>query len=285
MSGRPSDYLAFGLRIRSTIDIPGAIVAAAGTPDLTIDFGAVTVPEGGATLPPYTLAGDGFAFEMPGLARYHHEAGTITIDPLPGADPEMVAAMLIATMLPATIWARGGFMLHAAAAIPPGGGHALAIAGPSGSGKSTLLARMVADGWTVVAEDSVSLDHKDGSVFAAGLPGIVWRCDGDDRSQRTAVPVPAPQQADRAPLAAILYISADGTGDTPDIADLPAIKAVEALLANRHRPGLPFLMRIEGRTLPFATSLSRSLTIRRLAGGDPARIALQPLAALASPER
>jgi hypothetical protein len=284
VSGNPSDYLAFGLRARSTIDIPGAIRTAEGAADLTIGCDAVTLPEGGATLPPYTLAGDGFVFEMPDLARYHHDAGTITVDPLPGADSEMVAAMLIATMLPATIWARGGFMLHAAAAIPPGGTHAVAIAGPSGSGKSTLLARMVADGWTVVAEDSVSLDEDAGGVFAAGLPGIVWRSDGDDRSQRTAMPVPSAQQAARAPLAAILYIEAGGTGDTPEIVELPAIKAIEALLANRHRPGLPFLMRIEGKTLPVAASLSRRLTIRRLTGGDPARIALQPLAALASPD-
>jgi len=278
------DVLAFGLHLRSSIEVPGAVPVADGPPDLTIGFGAIPIPDGGRTLPPYTLTEHGFVFAMPELARYRHEDGHITIDPLSDADPEMLAAMLIATMLPATIWARGGFMLHAAVAIPPGAMRGIAVAGPSGSGKSTLLARMVAQGWTVVAEDSAALEHRAEGVFATGLPGIVWRCESEDRSRRRAEDVPPAQQSRGAPIAAVVHLDEALAGDAPVLAALPQIKAVEAMLANRHRPGLPFLMRIEGKTLPVVIAMCGGIASYRLTGGDPARIALQHLAALVSPD-
>ena len=279
------DYIGFGLRIRSAIDLPGAIDADAGDAELTIDTGAVAavaMPDGE---PPYALTDNGFVFAPPGVARYRFLASAVRVivDPLPGADPEMVGALLIATTLPAIIWARGGFMLHAAAAIPPGGTHAVAIAGPSGSGKSTLLARLVTAGWTVVGEDSLALTCEGDDVIAAGLPSVLWRCDGPDRENRTAVPIPPAQQAARAPLAAILHLDAGLTGDNATINPLALPQAIATILANRHRPRLAQLMQLEAAALPVVATFCRRLEMHRLTSGDPSRIALQHLAALASP--
>ena len=284
MNGGARDFIAFGLRIRSAFDIPGAIAVSDEAPvDLTIATG--NVPAAGlATDFPYTLVEDGFVFAAPDVARYQYHANErrIVVDPLPSSDPEMVGALLIATMLPATIWAQGGFVLHAAAAIPPGGTHAVAIAGPAGSGKSTLLERMIAAGWTVLGEDSLALEVQGDAVLASGLPGILWLCDTPDRNVRRALPIPPRQQTARAPLAAILHITTASTGDETVIVPLLLPQAIETILGNRHRPGLAWLMRIDAGALPAVATFCGRLAIARLTCGNPARIALQHLAALAS---
>lgn len=249
----------WGLHIRSAIALPGAMPCgddAAGSPiDLDIAFGAPPLVDPGASDGPYRLGRDAFDFVMPGVARYLCGADRIAIDPAPGADPDMVAAMLIATAIPAWLWARGHVVLHAAAAILPGSTHAVVVAGASGSGKSTLLARAAASGARIVTDDSVCLRLAPDGIRASGLPGGYFAPLTDDRA-RVFHAVPVDRQAADAALGAIVVLDA-----TAPAGRLTGSAAVTALLAHRHRPRIARLCRREASTFGTIAQTSKDIPI------------------------
>ncbi|HEX6938575.1 MAG TPA: hypothetical protein VF158_04135 [Longimicrobiales bacterium] len=70
--------------------------------------------------------------------------------------------------------ASGLLPVHAAVAAPPGDGGAVALVGPSGAGKSTTLLRLVARGWTPLAEDLSWLDPTDGTLYGWDRGVRLW---------------------------------------------------------------------------------------------------------------
>ena len=195
---------------------------------------------------PYEKIADGFAFTVPGLVRFVCR-GTrhVTVAVAPEGDLDHVGAMIVATVLPALLGARGELVLHASAALLPGTGRAVAVAGPSGSGKSTMLARMVAAGGAAIADDSIRVTLE-GELTVRGLCGGRFEIDAGRRGKRNFVPFPPDRQTTAAPLGVLLILADVGAPER-----LRGVAAVEALLGQRHRPAIVKLLGTEHRQ--FAT--------------------------------
>lgn len=204
-------------------------------------------PAAAAPADTYVAGGDGMIFTSPLAGAYRCRPDAIAVTPHLHADPAEVAAMLIATALPAALWLQGRYVLHAAAVRLPGRAAAIAIAGPSGIGKSTLAAALVARGAALLADDSVALDD-DG--LASGLPGGLFEPDG--AAGRRFVGVPAPRRAAPARLAALLVLSR-GEGEWTR---LDRLAAVRELLVQRHRPRVPDVLGRQREILSRSTLLS-----------------------------
>ena len=230
-------FVGYDCIIESDIDIWGADpcgAEGADPPDIR-----VTARPALSSSPPdagiYRWTGEYLDFQPPGVGRFRCRDGdSIEVAATPGADPESIRALLIATALPALLWMRGAFVLHAAAVLLPGQDRALAIAGPSGAGKSTLVDQLIARGAHLIADDTVRLSLTDGAVSASGLPGGYFiRNDGDP--ERCFRETPTETRRRRAPLGALVFLSRHPEA-AASITRLSAIGTVERLLANRHRP-------------------------------------------------
>lgn len=73
--------------------------------------------------------------------------------------------VLIGKIVPAIAVMRGFEALHAAA-LDTGGAGVVAIMAPSGGGKSTLTAALIGRGWSLFADDQLTLSRTDGRVLA-----------------------------------------------------------------------------------------------------------------------
>lgn len=222
-------------------------------PDIDIRFGVGEIGPECAVEGPYRVGPCGFEFAMPGVARYACVGDRVLIAPEPGASEADIATMLVATVLPALLWASGEIVLHAAAFVDPRHARAIAVAGPSGTGKSTLLAQAVAAGARVIADDSVCLR----ASVASGLPGGWYDPLVAGKAERRFNPVPAAVQLAEHPLAHILIL-------TPGL-DVPRVlrgaDAVKALLDNRHRPRIARLMGHEPALLSKLAAICASIPI------------------------
>ena len=169
-----TQYLAYGLRIDSSIPLIGALpagpVAGFGT-DLKVEYHRDwpdVAPE--RVDGPYQWAGNTLFFNQAGCARYHITANRIGVTPCAGASKLEVAQMLVATALPAALWRRGLLVLHAAGVELSGQQRAIALAGPSGIGKSTLLHQLFCAGGRIVGDDTCTLSLCDDDIISRGLP-------------------------------------------------------------------------------------------------------------------
>ena len=168
-----STYAAFGLRVRSAIDLPELprLADDGSDNDITIEQGHVPAHLAGAVAldPGMQVAGECFQLDVP-PARYAVSRGRlIVVDPRPGAVAEDVRRYLFGTVMGALCHQRGPAPLHAAAVLV--GGRAVGLAGVSGSGKSTLAAQLQSRGRTVVADDLCAVDLRAGCEPWA-LPGL-----------------------------------------------------------------------------------------------------------------
>lgn len=242
--------IGYGLRVDSQLAVPGAVVTdRAGPPDLSI---LLDSPRSTADAPVYARTQDGLRFVCPGVASYSISSEAIRIAPDPDAQSDLVSGMLVATALPAWLWLRGRFVLHAGAVQLLGGG-AIAIAGASGSGKSTILAQLVAAGAALIGDDTVAFS-RDTSTQASGLAGG-WFAANQDASGRQFVSVVAGQSCTAAPIGAILLLDLDGAADD-GLTRLNPVAAVTGLLTHRHRPRVPALLERTADALRDATLLA-----------------------------
>ena len=219
--------------------------------------------------------GAALCFAPRGVAEYWCLAtdpatpASIDVTPHPGADEDEIAALLIATALPALLWLQGAFMMHAAAVQMPGSNQAIAIAAPSGIGKSTMLAALAARGARILADDTICLRiGNGGAIEASGLPGGYFARTTDDAMDRRFVPFDPIQTVVQVKLCAILFLSRD-RGDLPTgFARLTALQKLETLLAHRHRAAIPAVLGKTGRSLEAATRIARlpAYTWRRRTG-------------------
>ena len=253
----------YGLRLASQLPVPGAVADDGDVlPDVTIALES-SRPTGAA--PIYDRIRDGLNFVCPGVASYRIAPDMIAVAPDPAAAPGMVSGMLVATALPALLWLRGRFVLHAGAARLPGG-VALAIAGESGRGKSTILAQLVESGAALIGDDTIAFDMS-ADQPASGLSGG-WFAAAEAGSDRCFVAAAPAKSLAAAPIAAILVLEERG-GEEGDIARLDPVVAVVSLLANRHRPRIPALLGRTAETLRDATLLAGAIPLyswRRRAG-------------------
>ena len=208
--------------------------------------------------PVYRWDNHTLTFSAPGVGRYSCRRNAIDIAAEQGGDPEMVTALLIATALPATLWLRGDTMLHAAGVVAPSGRSGLAIAGPSGIGKSALTAELLADGGSLLADDSICLRRSDDRIEGSGLPsGYHLRPAGGESRDFHAI---SPERAVRAATIGAVVILGR-TGGAPTLARLNPVAALERLLDNLHRPAVPALLGRRAETLTTMAFIARNLAV------------------------
>lgn len=244
----------YGLRLASQLPVPGAVARDdTAPPDVTITLEPAQPME---PAPLYCLTDTGLTFACPQVATYRITSGSIAVVPDPTAASGMVSAMLVATALPALLWLRGRFVLHAAAVQFPDGG-ALAIAGETGSGKSTIVAQLVAGGAALIGDDTIAFDPTAGTL-ASGLAGGWFASTAD--GGRNFVPASPDRSCSAAAIGAILILERDATG-AGKATRLTPVAAVARLLANRHRPRVPTLLGMSGKTLHHTTLLATAIPL------------------------
>jgi hypothetical protein len=248
------------LRIRSVFALPGAVQAndSDSAADVEIIQGAPPPWDETCVSAPYRSASaDLFEFIMPKVARFTClDRRQILVDPAPDVDPKQLSEMLIATVLPALLWARGEIMLHASVFVLPGATQGVAVAGASGSGKSTALARALAMGACQVADDAICIRMQGDAAMVSGLAGGYFERmrKGDRRIFR---PTPGQQCRPACLLGALLVL----TPDSGPPRRLMGTEAIRVLLIHRHRPRIASLLGIEAALLPIMASIARSVPI------------------------
>ena len=247
----------FDLTIDTAIAIPGATPLSAAAGDADVRVTQLPSAPALASAPLYQLQDDTLTF-CSSEALYHCRRDVIDVAPRPAADPDAVAGLLIATALPAVLWMRGAFVLHAAALVGPGGDGAVAIMGPSGAGKSTVAAQLIADGAMLLADDSLRLERGDAAILASGLSGGYHLADlpGAPRSFHALSPA---RTRRRAPLAAAMVLSR--TDGAPGITRLEPIEALQHWLKGRHRERIPGLLGRHGEMLDFCGHLVKQVPL------------------------
>lgn len=263
MTGPLHLYRAYGLSIESSLAIPGAKTAIAPfeLPDIVVAEGCTAIGAVDATSGPYSRSGAALLLEVPGVARYlAPSSAELVIEQSADADPDEVAALLVATALPMLLWMRSGIVLHAAGIVLPGCSSAVALAGPSGIGKSTLAHRLVERGANFVGDDSLLVSSDGNGPQVTGLCASCF-LPAPDAAQRVAHAIPAARQTERAPLGALVVLARANSGSARPPVRLTGPEALEALLQNRHRPRVPALVGRNAAVLTDMVTLIRDVPI------------------------
>ena len=166
------DYVAYGLRIRSTLPLPFLPWAGPvdGAVSVEVDVGTTPreLPAGAVKWPAWQAMPGRYLTNRAGIARYFVADGRrIVVEPQGGNDAEIGAA-LIGPVLAAVLQQRGIVTLHASSVATPGG--AVLFLGRSGAGKSSTLAALVKSGYTMMADDVTGVAVEDGRSLA--IPGF-----------------------------------------------------------------------------------------------------------------
>lgn len=252
--------LGWGLRIASAVPVPGAVPWP--FPPTETDV-TITVGEPVALPPwpfPYRHAGEELDFAPPGVGRYRISRSSIRIEPHPQADMATISALLIATAMPALLWSRGQFMLHAAGVILAPNERCIAIAGPSGAGKSTLARWLLERGARLVGDDTLAIARSGDTAMCSGLPGGVFR-DAPHGRQFEPLPEALVEQAQATRLGAIVVLA---PGQPLAIRRLAGIDAFAAIMRNRHRPRVPTVLGCQQAQLTMAAALCRAIPVYEL---------------------
>ncbi|ATQ67606.1 MULTISPECIES: hypothetical protein [Methylosinus] len=248
----------FGQIIASEAPVPGArdwVGDEATAPGVVI-FCDVAAEDAFAAPAGFSREGDALRLAVPGIASYLCSASAIEVTPSAHAKTEEIGERLIAGALPASLWMQGRLVLHAAAVCARPGGPALGILGRSGAGKSTLAAALVADGAALLADDSIAIIPGSGAATVCGLPGGLFLREGSQA--RRFHPLAADRMIDAARLGALIVLD-DAVDEEP--MRLSQRKALEVLLAHRHRPNAPALMGLQAAALLHSVEVARSVPV------------------------
>lgn len=243
----------FGLELASDLWIPGAVAPAPDSkaPALRI---AIAAAQSNSPDARFDREGEAIVYSHPaGSFRCHPDR--IEIAPSEPADLEDLAVLLIANALPAVLWLRGAFVLHAACVRLPDG-LTIAIAGPSGAGKSRLAASLVEAGAELIGDDSLALMVSGDDVLAAGLPGG-WFSRSEEGSPRQFVSIPGEATSGMARLDVLAILD----GEQLAVGGHSPITAFELLMQNRHRPQVPLLLGLQRQVLAHAVQIARRLPL------------------------
>jgi hypothetical protein len=244
----------FGLLIESEIEIPGCLPADdfAIQPDVTITR---QVREMQSDQPLYRMEHGEIIFAPADVGKFCIGEKSITMQLLPDADMAYATALLIATALPALLWLRGHFILHAAGIRMPGEQGVTAIVGASGSGKTTIARQLLDAGATLVGDDGLCLTMGAKQIFASGLPGGVHYWKGEERIFE---PYAGPQ-ADPLPLQRVILLTE--RQDRESLQFVQNVDVVEMLLRNAHRPKIPLLLGRQGDLIAISSAIARQVHV------------------------
>ena len=280
MAGPPDfqDYSVFGLRVRSSIELPELFPAAGSAePDVVIERGEI--PEANGARPGLSTADGALLIVIPDVATFRIASGShITIAASAGAPDRNVALYLLGSAFGALLHQRGLLPLHANGIEVDG--RAVAFMGPSGSGKSTLAAWCQRKGFSIITDDVcvIGFDPDGGPYAIPGLPRLrLWaealehmQCDpaayersyrGTEQVDKFDVPVAEESVArTNVPVAALYLLD---RADEPSIVQLRGADAAEAVFANTYRGTFLPATGGEQRHWQAAVSLVRSVPVYR----------------------
>ena len=170
-------YAAYGLRWRSSIALPFAVVHSPQGADVAVRLGATPShlsQRRGGTPHAFEAAPDIVLLRVAGVARYLISPSEIVIDPQGGGE-EDIGAFLIGPALAALLQMRGIVTLHAAAVEM--NDSAVLLLGASAAGKSALAAALVQRGHALLADDVTGLaPAADGALALPAFPKLrLWR--------------------------------------------------------------------------------------------------------------
>lgn len=164
----PRAYLAYGLRIHSTLPLPELREAPTeGAPDVRVTpmDEEPALPDSGAGLVVWPQETE-VVLQWRHFGTYRvREGGAIEYAPLPGLTAEAVRVPLLGVCMGLLLHQRGLLTLHASA-VAIGDG-AVAFVGAKGAGKSTTAAAFLRRGHPLVADDVVAVDYD-----ACGVPSV-----------------------------------------------------------------------------------------------------------------
>ena len=246
MSATVFDYMLFGLRVRSELELPDlALAPVVGPADVRIRSAPLDVAD---TSPGLSVHGQALVLTIDEVARYHIAHGSeIVVEACKGVDPRNVRLFLLGSAFGALLHQRGLLPLHANAVEIDG--RAVAFMGPSGAGKSTLAAWFHDRGYRVIADDvCVVSSDAEGSRVSPGLPRLrLWAeaiaatqrdanefersYAGDSPYEKYDVPLDSTVTAST-PLAAVYVLA---PGESHRIEPLEGRAAAEAIFANTYR--------------------------------------------------
>lgn len=279
-------YTAYGLRVRSAIELPFRPVASAdGQPDVRIRLGAfpdrLQSPHRINPRGIWESAPNRFLFRLVGIARFLVSDGADVLVAPDGASGRQIGVSLVGSVFAALLQQRGIAAFHSSAVATPAG--AALFLGASGAGKSTLLAGLLDRGYAMLADDlsGVDFDATGRPVVLPAFPrmrlwdktldSLRWADDGykrvNENLEKYVVPAP---RFHAAPLAVggIFIVFGDGT----NVTELKSVSKKDTLkwllryrYCGRFMKGLPQ----EAQTFRIAAAMARRLsatTLRRPPG-------------------
>ncbi len=285
---RPLDHRAYGLTIRSALELPELLPASApGDPDLSITVGpaaSVQWATSGATVAAaddfVTAPGGGFVMRVAGVAEYwvRRRGSEIEVSPAEGADPAAVRLYLLGSALGMALHQRGLLALHGATVLHPRG--ATLILGDSGHGKSTLAAALGQTGDAAILGDDVMALWPRPGGGARVWPGSgmlkLWsdavEALGGSPAALDAVGarlekyfVPNRKAARDAPVAVYEVMVLEAIEDgPPSVVPLTGLAAIRAIAENTYRPEYVPLLGREAAHFRHCAELAGSLPVVRL---------------------
>ncbi len=156
-------YQAFGLNIRSSIEIP-ELVPFQGEPDINIRFGSVPdeLEASQKTTPRFQAKPGCFLLKVDSIAKYLVTNGNkIIVNQSPGASEEEIRLFLLGSAIGAVLHQRGMFPVHASSIKV--NNECVMFCGASGYGKSTTANAFIKRGYDLHTDDvCVIAKNKDG---------------------------------------------------------------------------------------------------------------------------
>lgn len=270
---------AYGLVL--DLPFPSAVLppaAEGAVPDVSVTEGSVARHLESPTLADrdWELAAGRFLFRGGHSAgRFLVEGGDrVTLERNPGADDEVMAFFLLNVVMAAVLRRRGLLVLHANAAVAPGG--AVLVLGDSGAGKSTTLAGLLGRGCALLSDDvtalragvdglvdvvpgvpTLHLDEGSASMLGVDVAGLEFR---QWHRLKAAVPAGSRMSVRATPLRAVVALSTHDEDDLV-VSELEGTAKFAALLAGSYGPE-PFDE--HPSCVPVVTAVMSGVTVVRV---------------------
>ena len=269
-------YTAYGLSIRSEIELPELLPAPEHNKNSAIDVQITlrSVPKSGLADnvegPGWFQASpDALWLDIEEVARFLISDGQqIIIDPYHGADEESIRLFLLGSAFGAILFQRGHFVLHGNAIRV--GNQCMVCIGDSGAGKSTLAAGFMQRGYSILSDDVVALD--DEYRVLPGFPRIkLWKNTADNlcietrglrrirpTDEKFNYPLGGLFQKEPLPIRWI-YILEMHDKETVTIKPLKGMQLFRPLYENTYRPGYLEGMKLQEWQLRKCGQLARKV--------------------------
>ena len=251
------DYVMSGLRVRSAVAMPSAILAEAGgdgEPDVHVTIGDVSahlahVKSEGRN---WEYAPGEFLLRLNGVMKVYVTGGkSILLQPDPTCDPGDLTLYLLGTCFAVLLQQRGRVVLHASAVAV--GDRAMLFCGASGMGKSTMAAMLSERGYPLLNDDVCNLSpdaegrysvYPDGrmlKLWSRSVDYLQWTATDDARVRHDAEKFyMAPAHVDLKPrmVGGVYMLHGAEAGAAPVVERLNSAESMSLLTVNAYRPTL-----------------------------------------------